>query len=275
MNRYRILFLLATLIYLTCTTESHASDPWADQVIAFTAGTEPTPGFPNASAALGEPTRESIAFGGFVISPFVSAADPSEVVSLGAGGELIVKFNEPVTDDPNNPFGIDLLVFGNSFLGLNSFNNDEFDLTTGMTFGEAGIVSVSADGITFFEILGVDADGEFPTNGFSDITTPFPATGSVPTDFTRPVDPSVDLSGLNAEGVIAEYNGSGGGAGIDIATVGLSEISYVRVFNPLDATGTPEIDGFADVRAVPEPNTSALVCVILLSALNKRRRSAE
>ena len=39
-----------------------------------------------ATAALGEPTRDSIAFGGFLISPFGGAADVSEVVSLGEGG---------------------------------------------------------------------------------------------------------------------------------------------------------------------------------------------
>ena len=62
---------------------------------------------------------------------------------------------------------------------------------------------------------------------------PSPATGSVPSDFTKPVDPSFDVAGLNTAGVVAGYDGSGGGAGIDLASVGLSEISYVKVFNPM------------------------------------------
>lgn len=271
MNRNGIVLSL-TLGLAAIASLTHAADPWADEVISYNAGTDPTPGFVVPAAALGEPTRDSAAFGGFVISPFGGAADMSEVVSLGDGGELIVKFDEPVTDDPNNPFGIDLLVFGNSFLGLDSFNNDDTDLATGPTFSEGGIVSVSANGVDWETITGVDADGRFPTNGYTDIAVPFPATGSVPTDFTKPVDPSFDVTGLNTAGVVAGYDGSGGGAGIDLATVSLSEISYVRVVNPVGSGMTPEIDGFADVRAIPEPNTFALLAVSLLSVLSRRRR---
>ncbi len=249
-----------------------AADPWADMVVSYSPGTDPAPGFTNADAALGEPTRDSIAFGGFVISPFGGAADPSEVVSLGDGGELVVKFDEPVVDDPLNPFGIDLLVFGNSFLGLSSFNNDDTDLATGPTFGEGGVISVSANGTDYFVVDGIDADGRFPTNGYTDISIPFPTDGNVPTDFTKPVDPSFDVTGLNTAGVIAGYDGSGGGAGIDLASVGLSEISYVKVVNPQGSGSTPEIDGFADVRAVPEPNTLALLCVSVLTSLKRQTR---
>ena len=48
--------------------------------------------------------------------------------------------------------------------------------------------------------------------------------------------------------ILELYRGSGGGAGVDLADVGLTEISYVRISNPenpLDST--PEIDAFADV----------------------------
>ena len=165
MNRSRIVWSLAALFAVTMSSQVFAADPWADAVISYTPGTSPAPNFTNSVAALGEPTRDSIAFGGFVISPFGGAADASEAVSLGEAGELIVKFDEPVTDDPDNPFGVDLLVFGNSFLGLSSFNNDEFDLATGPTFAEGGIVSVSANGVDWKTITGVDADGRFPTNG--------------------------------------------------------------------------------------------------------------
>ncbi len=268
-----VAFTCVVFFGATCVPSTAlAADPWADMVVSYQPGTDPAPGFTNADAALGEPTRDSIGFGGFVISPFGGAADPSEIVSLGDGGELIVKFDEPVVDDPLNPFGIDLLVFGNSFLGLDSFNNDETDLANGFTFGEGGIISVSANGTDYFVVDGVDADGRFPTNGYTDISIPFPTDGMVPTDFTKPVDPNLDLTGLNTAGVIAGYDGSGGGAGIDLAWVGLSEISYVKVVNPQGSGTTPEIDGFADVRAVPEPNTLALLCVSVLISLNRQTR---
>ncbi len=235
------------------------ADPWADSVVGYSSGSNPTPEFTNPSVSLGEPTHHSTAFGGFPVTPFSGAAGVNELVSLGEGGELTVRFDVPVTDDPNNPFGIDLLIFGNSFFNLGSFNNDHTDLATGSTASEGGIISLSADGINFVVVPGVDADGRFPTLGFSDIAIPFPATASIPTDFTKPVDPSFDVTGLNTAAIVAGYDGSGGGVGIDLAMVGLSQITHVRITNPLGSGLTPEIDGFADVRAIPEPAG----CVVL------------
>ena len=56
-----------------------------------------------------------------------------------------------------------------------------------------------------------------------------------------------DFSGLTYAQVLEIYNGSGGGAGVDIGSLGLSEISFVRITNPVGSGVTPEIDGFADV----------------------------
>ena len=251
-----------------------ATDPWADSVVSYNPGSNPAPGFTSGSSALGSPTRDSVAFGGYPISPFQSAADVTELVSLGEGGELVVSFDEPVVDDPNNPFGIDLLIFGNSFLGLSSFNNDGTDLATGGTASEGGEVFVSDDGINFIQVLGVEADGAFPTLAYTDITIPFPASGTVslPTNFTKPVDPSLDVTGLNTAGVVAGYDGSGGGAGIDLALVGLSQITHVKITNPAGSGVTPEIDALADVLAVPEPS-SLLLFVGSALLLTRRRKS--
>ncbi|MCG8448931.1 MAG: hypothetical protein MI725_05045 [Pirellulales bacterium] len=266
--------LFAALAILMIVSSVAAADPWADNIISYNAGTNPQAGFTISSSALGEPTRSSVAFGGFPITPFQSAADASEVVSLGEGGELIVSFDEPVVDDPANPFGIDLLVFGNSFFNLASFNNDGTDLATGTVAFDGGEISLSNDGINFFAVANVDADGKFPTLGFSDISIPFPASGtaSVLTDFTKPVDPNFDVTGLNTAGVVAGYNGSGGGAGIDLATVGLSQITHVKITNPVGSGMTPEIDGFADVRAVPEPTSFALLAGLWWLSVCSRRR---
>jgi hypothetical protein len=264
---------LVVLLAIGSSSSTSAADPWADFVVSYESGIGPAAGFTDSSTALGEPTHFSIAFGGYPTSPFSAAADVTELVSLGEGGELIVSFVEPVTDHPANPFGIDLLIFGNSFFGLNSFNNDEFDTATGATASEGGVVSLSADGVNFFEVLGVDADGRFPTLGFSDITIPFPVSASVLTDFTKPVDPSFDVTGLNTPAVVAGYDGSGGGLGIDLASVGLTQITHVKITNPIGSGVTPEIDGFADVRAVPEPATALLAALVFVGSGLLRRRA--
>lgn len=258
---------------------ANSADPWADTVVSYTPGegvpsvfgSDPPDFFERSLSSLGEPTRQSLAFGGYVVSPFSPAGDPNEVVALGRGGSLTVAFDEPVTDDPLNPFGIDLLVFGNAFLLTNNFAFDDTTTVVGVD-SEGGLIEVSSDGINFVPVPGIDADGAFPTNGYADTTDFFPAEpGSVLADFTLPVDPSFDPTGLGPADTVAGYAGSGGGAGIDLADVGLSSIRFVRITNPLNSLTTPEIDGFADVRAVPEP-AAFLLLAFAVAPLAARTR---
>ena len=263
------LLLTVACLGLTCTAV--AADPWADNIVNYTPGTgvpsvfgsDPPILFDQDSAALGAPTRDSVGFGGFAVSPYGAAADVSEVVSLGDGGSITVSFDEPVTNDTDNPYGIDLLIFSNAFFTTNDFNFDAATTNTGLTGETGGIVEISSDGVNFTEVTGALAEGYFPTNGYTDAVGHFPAAGSVLADFLLPVNPSFDPTGLTAAQTYAGYGGSGGGTGIDIGAFGFSEISFVRVTNPIGSGVTPEIDAFADVAAVPEP-TSLL---ILLAAL--------
>ena len=270
-NPYEAFFFFLTLCMASGVT---AADPWADAVVNYTPGSGVLAGFDDATTALGAPTRftsPASPFGGLV-TPFNSPFGADEVVTIGEGGSLTVRFDEPVTDDPGNPFGIDLLLFGNSFLGLSAFPADASTTATGV-FSEGGQVWVSTDGTDFVEVVGVEADGRFPTLGYTDIVEPFAPSDPPPTgltDFTRPVDPSANVVGLNTAQIVALYDGSGGGAGIDLAPLGLSEISYVRITNPENSGVTPEIDALADVRAVPEPG--ALALVLLATPFLRRRR---
>lgn len=249
-----------------------SANPWADSVVQYDAGTDGAVGFDDPTAALGAPTRftsPASQFGG-PVTPFNPPFGQDEIVSIGEGGSLTVAFDEPVTDDPLNPYGIDLLVFGNAFLGL------DFDagVATGGIAAEGGEIEVSTDGVVFVPVPGVDADGAFPTLGFSDITEPFPSDAMVPADFTRPVDPSLtiaDLTDLTTAEIVAVYGGSGGGAGIDIGALGLSEVSFVRITNPMGAGLSPEIDAVVDVRAIPEPAGALVALAGLLYGAAWRR----
>ena len=82
-----------------------SEDPWADEVVAFNQGPYPGPGAcSDPVLALGEP------HGGGTRAP-----DNSSLVSLGSqGGSLVLKFTTSVTDDPNNPMGLDCIVYGNA-----------------------------------------------------------------------------------------------------------------------------------------------------------------
>ncbi len=80
---------------------------FADAVVSY----QPAPGqfinnplFNHPSRALGPP------IGGGTIS-----ADNTKLVSLGGfGGSIVLRFSQPVLDDPCNPFGLDFIVFGNA-----------------------------------------------------------------------------------------------------------------------------------------------------------------
>ena len=39
---------------------------------------------------------------------------PAEVISIGAGGSLTLRFDSPIANSPSNRFGIDFIIFGNT-----------------------------------------------------------------------------------------------------------------------------------------------------------------
>lgn len=225
--------------------------PFAAEVVSFASGTGAAAGFANPAATLGSPER----FTGEVflpgaVTPFQPAFRPDEIVSLGVGGSLVVRFDHDVTDDPRNPFGIDLLVFGNSFF---TDAGSGAGVVAGLA-AEGGRILVSADGVQWTPVRGLDADGLYPTLGYLDATPYSTVPGQVPSDFLRPVDPSItmsDLVGVDYDTLLAAYDGSGGGTGIDIGALGLTSIRYVRIDGPSLSGFSPEIDAFADVAPLP------------------------
>lgn len=243
------------------------ASPYATEVIDYVSGTNAVAGYIDSATALGEPARQTADYPSGVIdvTMFNAPWQPSEVVSIGAGGHLIVKFDHPVTDDPGNPYGIDLLVFGNA-----SFGDAVWPIVSATTiYSEPASIAVSQDGLVWHDIAGVWADDLFPTQGHADTSDMFGADGTVPSDFTRPVDPSIVWTGKTYSEILTLYDGSGGGAGVDIAQTGLGWIQYVKVYQGSGDDFSAEIDGFADV--VPEP--MSILLLLLGVSLVKRHRS--
>lgn len=250
---------------------AHGQDSWADQIIDYDPGSNPPPGYTDPSTSLGEPTRFTGVASGFpgAVTPFNSPFEMNELVSIGEGGSLTVAFDEPVINDAANPFGIDLLIFGNAFYWDNDWPNGN----AGALASEGGVVEVSDDGQNWFLAPGVDADGAFPTLGYLDLPGAYSdQPGSVLSDFTRPVDPAFDATGFDFVDIVAAYSGSGGGVGIDIGALGLSQISFVRITNPIGSGFTPEIDAFADVSAIPAPGPMLMLTVFASLARGRRSR---
>ncbi len=88
---------------------ARAEDPWADAVLDYSP-INPVSGFTDPSKALGPPLGLAL-----------SVPDNSGVVSLGRqGASITLRFNTPVTDDPQNPMGLDCIVYSNGFWVANN-----------------------------------------------------------------------------------------------------------------------------------------------------------
>jgi hypothetical protein len=210
-------------------------------------------GFTVPESALGEPSRLTVnphpVFGGtFAVDPFNPPYLRDQLVSIGEGGRLTVRFENPIWNDPANPFGLDFIIFGNAGFIISNGDFSGGGITDGSLFSAnsgATRVSVSADNVTYFQLDPARAplvDSLFPTDGSG--------------DFSIPVNPALtglDFAGLDLAGIRSHYQGSGGGAGFDLswardengAAVDLPSIRFIRV----DVlSGAAEIDGFAAVR---------------------------
>ena len=258
----------AAAAVLTVATVASAS-PFASAWLDYVPGSGANPDFIDPAAALGSPTRFSTtAFGSYAVAPFQPAGGIGEVVTLGAGGSLTLRLGTTARDDAANPFGIDLLVFGNAFFFADDFNSPNPTATA--LFSEGGTIELSADGLAWTTVIGAAADGGLPTRGYADQAEPFPAApGTIETDFTMPVDPSFDPIGRTLAEINAAYGTSGGGLGIDLGAIGMSEASFIRFTNPLGSALTPEIDA---VSVVPAPAGVLVVLGAAVRTAHRRRR---
>lgn len=253
---------------------AHAHTPFAIEVTEYIAGSGVNPAFTDSNAALGSPSRFTGIPAGFpsVVSPFSAPFDENQLVQIGQGGSLTLRLGTRAWNDPNNPFGVDLIVFGNGSFIDTAFPNGVVG-TPANAFGlDPMIIEVSANGVDFIA-LGTFTEGLFPTMGFQDSGAFDSTPGSVPTSFTTPVDPSLtlaDFSGLDMDGIRALYNGSGGGTPIDIAASGLDFVEYVRIVNPLGSGVTVEIDA---VSVVPTPGAGGALALAGLVGAARRRRT--
>ena len=215
---------------------------FASSVIDYNAGTGFAAGFTNASAALGAPAS------GTGVTPFAPPFAKSQIVSIGAGGDITLQMSTPITDNPSDPYGINFIVFANQFFVTSS------SLVSGFFNHAASIqVQVSADDSTWYTLnpaLAPQAGALYPTYGSGNPQIP--------------VDPSLtlaDFTGKNLAGVEALYDGSAGGTGYDLAwaldadnnSVDLTSVDYVRLEVQ---SGVLDLDA---ISAVPEPAAGGLL----------------
>lgn len=100
--------LVSCCILCLLAAAAAAEDPWADVLVSYNA-IDPVAGFETPQNVLGEPVGGS-----------VYAVNNSKTHSVGTpgaapGSYVLIKFNTPVEDHPDNLLGYDFIVYSNSF----------------------------------------------------------------------------------------------------------------------------------------------------------------
>ena len=233
-------------------------------VVDYRSGTGFSPGYTNTTAAIGMPSRATSGDFGGPVDPFSPPYTRDQLVSIGVGGSLTLRWDSPLKDAPENPYGMDFTVFGSTGFSL----TNEFDAnwnpigkpaTDGSLFNpNSGTqkMSVSSDGKTWYVLdpaRSPKVDHYYPTDGSGDFGIPMSAS----------LQPA-EFSGKTLDQIRQLYRGSAGGTSFDLAwaldatgkPVSLTEASYLRIEV---LSGKADIDGFSMVSTVPEPQTWALM----------------
>jgi len=234
---------------------SNAATNYAARVISYDPGVGFAAGYTNSEAVLGEPSR---------VNPFSEATDPfnppygkDQVLSIGEGGSLTIKFDRPIFNTPRKPGRLDFIIYGNSgFIITNDFDPNTFQwigtpATDGSLFGaNPGVtrVSVSMDGVHF---LALD------TNRAPAVDVLFPTDGSG--DFDLPVNPALtieDFAGATLDDIRVLYHGSAGGSAYDINWARTRHghrfhLPWIRFVKIEVLSGKAEIDAFSAVARTP------------------------
>ena len=232
---------------------------FATSVVDYNSGTGFAAGFTNATAALGAPAS------GASITPFAPPFSKSQIVSIGAGGDITLQMSTPIVNDPLDPYGIDFNIFANEFF-VNSSSG-----VSGLFFHSASLlVQVSQDDSTWYTlnpVLAPQAGELFPTSGSGNPLVP-----------VNPSLTTADFTGKNLAGILALYGGSAGGTGYDLAwaldgggnSVNLTSADYVRI--EVQA-GVLDLDALSIVSPVPEPATWTLILTgTALAAFRLRKK---
>lgn len=247
-----------TYVAYVCNTND-----FAVQVLSAS-NLDPTAPYNDPAAVLNRPTLQFFdPYGGDVTDRVSIIDDPYNVTPEGgaviteimAGGQITVQLGRRVYDCPDNPYGVDLIVYGNSFfdgvsgtLGAISDGTDlnAATLTSSAIFGHATTVSVSQDGAHWFALP--PAAYLFPDNAYR-WDAPNDSWTDEEMNPTKPLNPILytnQFAGLTVAAALDQFIGAAGGTGYALKGSGLPWIQYVQI-QP-GANASTVIDAIAAVN---------------------------
>ncbi len=254
------------------------TNDFAVQVISGN-GVDTTAPYNDPTAMLGRPTLTFVDYydGGaadrvsIVNDPYWKTPGGQDVITeISQGGEVTVAMGRKVYHDASNPYGIDLIVFGNSFFSVSAISgevSDATDLDTAQLgsgiYGHAATISVSPDGTNWYTFSNTPA--LFPQNAYRWDDPNHSWTGEQ-LNANKPLNPSVyttDFAGQTVAAGLEQFAGSAGGTGYSLAGSGFAWIQYVRVqpasnaYTVIDAiaAANPVLEG--DALSIAPANVAA------------------
>jgi hypothetical protein len=276
--------LIVSIIVSTLGLLGHAHAQFANAVIDYTTGTlnpqyaqDP---FDHPNGVLGQPGGIIDAGTEYsnVFSPFYPHYSPSDLTSVGNGGQLTLRLENYVYVQAG---AYEIGVWSN--VGLNDADYPNGTNTTPVSTlspASSAVVSVSADGTNWVAL-----------NNGSPITFSLPGnyyTNAGPYDTTAPANPQYanfgqpftgslsDFDGEDYSQLLATLAGSAGGTWLDLESTGLSEVGYIR-FNGVASGDYLYLDGVGINSALaggsaPEPGAVGLLALGAVLALGFGRR---
>ncbi|HEY3898052.1 MAG TPA: PEP-CTERM sorting domain-containing protein [Chthoniobacter sp.] len=271
--------LVLSILLHGCCLLGQASAQFANAVVDYTPGAL-FDSYNTPTSALGQPAPIVGPDSGFpgVFSPFDPHYETTDLVGIGAGGQLTLQLQNFVNVQSG---AFEIGVWSN--VGLTDVdypNGTAGNPVTTFSPPSSAVVSVSADGTHWVTL-----------NGGSPITFSLPGnyyTNAGPFDPTAPADPQFanfgqpftgslsDFDGEDYAQVLATLDGSAGGTWLDLDGTGLSQVGYVRFNGVADGdelyiNGVGINSSLAGAEVVPEPASAGLLLLGAVSALAWRR----
>jgi len=168
----------------------------------------------------------------------VTPSGSNTLVVIEGGGEITVQMGRKIYADPYHPYGVDFVIYGNSFFdsvsGTSGTISDNTDLSAATLnnsaiFGHPAVVSVSQDGISWFTFTNVQT--VFPDEAYrwDDTNASWTDEQMNPTKPLNPYLYTYNFTGQTVANALNLFTGASGGSGYSLRELGLPWIQYVRI----------------------------------------------
>ena len=244
----------------------------ADAVVGYTPGdfsaSSTSTSLQNAAAAVGGLAGDT--GGGYGLNPFNAPYSSTQIVGVGAGGQITLHLSAPLTTAGGPTLGVfDNTTLGDASGGSGVAANPAAPLNANLS---RAVVAVSADGVNYVTLNGGSPIVfQNPTNYYLDgeITAYKEALGTQAANPFQPFTGTLaSFNGQTLDQARATLAGSAGGTWIDLSGSGLSFVNDVRFSIPAGTTNRLILDA---VTGVPEPTSVGLALAGVTLLLGRRR----